>query len=213
MANERKMTVKGFLHKAGTKAAASAIAFLAAHRAWLETGELAEVTSPILRLLDEKQIMPTPALDEIKRVVLAHHLQVESEKAEAKLVEAADPSSHPTKPWVATIYDAKGNVVQVENTKGEVVDLEMSFAFCHEADRWTDRRLFEGAPDWFGVVQSRILMRADGTPISTTVMRDDAIARILKKPKSPLVKKTGVNDNRLSFGVKVQQTRSHFSHG
>src|SRR5271157_3561151 len=38
---ERKMSPKGFLHKCSTKAANSAIAFLAAHRAFLQTGDLA----------------------------------------------------------------------------------------------------------------------------------------------------------------------------
>jgi len=209
----RAMSVKGFLHKASTKAASSAIAFLAAHRAWLETGDLAEVTSPILRLLDERQIMPTPALEEIKRAVLTHHLRVEARAAEKKLEAAVSEGEKPKKPWTATIYDSKGLVAQERNSKGEIVDLEMSFELASDADRWVDRRLFEGAPDWYGVIQSSVLFRADGDPIATTVMRSDAIARILKQPPKGVAKKTGVNDNRLSFGVKVHQTRSHFSHG
>ena len=42
MTTERKMTVKGFLRKVETSKL-SASAFLAAHRNFLETGELAEV--------------------------------------------------------------------------------------------------------------------------------------------------------------------------
>lgn len=209
--SERKMTVKGFLHKASGRI--SAIAFLAQHRTWLETGELHEVTSPILRMLDEEQLMPTPALDLIKQAVLTHHLRVETNKAEKRLAEASDPSSHPSKPWIARVFDAKGNLVETENTKGEMVTLEQSFALASDADRWTDRRLFEGAPDWFGVVQHTSILRADGEPITTVIIREDAIARILKKPRGAVSKKTGSRDGKLSFGVKVHQSRAVFSHG
>lgn len=214
MATERRMSVKGFLYKSTTKAAASAAGFIAAHRAWLETGDLAEVTSPILRLMDERQLFPTPALDLLKEAVLTHHLRVETAKAEQRLLGAEDEAGPSVKkPWVARIFDAKGNLVQDHNTKGELRDLEETFAMASDADRWTDRRLFEGAPDWFGVIQHTTILRADGEPITSVVMRQDAIARILKQPKGAVSKKTGSRDNKLSFGVKVSQSRCHFSHG
>jgi hypothetical protein len=210
----RNMSVKGFLHKCTTKAATSAEGFIAAHRAWLETGELCEVTSPILRMLDEGQLFPTPALDLLQTEVLTHHLRVESLKAEKKLLDASNGTETRTsKPWISRIFDAKGNLVITKNAKGEEVELEETFQSASDADRWTDRRLFEGASDWFGVVQHTRIMRADGEPLTSVIMRQDAIARILKIPKSPLVKKTGTRDNRLSFGVKVAQSRAHFSHG
>lgn len=209
--SERKMTVKGFLHKASGKI--SAKAFLDQHRAWLETGDLAEVTSPILAMYDEEQLLPTPCLDLLKEAVLTHHLRVETDKAEKRLAQAQDPSSHPSKPWIARVFDSKGNLVETTNTKGEMVILEQTFALASDADRWTDRRLFEGAPDWFGVVQHTSIMRADGEPITTVIIREDAIARILKRPKGAVQKKTGSRDNKLSFGVKVHQSRAVFSHG
>lgn len=211
--SERKMTVKGFLHKANAKV--SALAFLAQHRVWLETGEHAEVTSPILRMLDEEQLLPTPALDLLKEAVLTHHLRVESAKAERRIEENQNPSGHSrtNKSWVARIFNKDGHLVETANTKGEIVDLEMMFDMASDADRWTDRRLFEGAPDWFGVVQHTSITRTDGEPITTVIMRDDAIARILKRPAQAASKKQGKGDGKLSFGCKVHQSRATFSHG
>jgi len=212
----RNMTVKGWLHKTNTKAAASAEGFIAAHREWLETGSLAEVTSPILRMMDEGQIFPTPALELLKTEVWTHHLRVEASKAEAKLLadQSGGTDTRTAKPWIARIFDAKGNLVIAQNSKGELVELEETFHSASDADRWTDRRLFEGAPDCFGVIQhTQIRRSSDGEPITSVIMRQDAIARILKTPKSPLSKKTGSRDNKLSFGVKVAQSRCHFSHG
>lgn len=202
----RTMSVKGFLFKASGKV--SAEAFLQAHRVWLETGEVAEVSSPILRMLDEKQILPTPALELLSQAILTYHLRMASEKAERQLLQNADPSSHTSKPWLATVYNAKGEVVQ--NDKEE--DLSKFFQLASDADRWVDLRLVEGASDNFAVIEHARIMRADGTPISTTIMRGDALARILKAKKHPFSKRTGT-DSRMSFGVKSKPSRSVFSHG
>ena len=214
----RVMTVKGFLHKANGKAANSAGAFISAHRAWLETGELSEVTSPILRLMDSGDMFPTPALEEIKLAVLTHSIRVNAEKAERELMASLDKENSPsgnrtTKNWVATVYNAKGKIVMQENAKGELVELQQNFLLASDADRWIDRRLFEGEPDNFGVVSHTKLTGKDGTALSTTIMRQDAIARILKRPSQGAAKKVGVRDGKLSFGVKAHQSHCHFSHG
>jgi hypothetical protein len=209
----RNMTVKGFLFKAGGKAANSAAAFLAQHRAFLETGDLCEVTSPILRLIDEQQLMPTPGLDLLKEAVLTHHLRAEVDKEERRLSEQNNPSGHTSKPWISRVFDSKGNLVVALNSKGEEVELEKTFQLASDADRWSDLRLVENASDCFAVVEHTKIMRADGTPISTVIMRQDALSRILKAKKHPFSKKTGGRDSRLSFGVKAVQSRATFSHG
>lgn len=211
MSKERKMTAKGFLHKAGGKI--SAEGFLAQHRAWLETGELASLTSPILRKLDDKEILPTPALEAVKAVVLGHMIASEVRKGEEAIAKREAAGEKPKKNWVATIYNAKGEVCTRQNAKGETEDLEESFDNSSDADRWTDRRLFEGAPDWYGIVSHTSLINKEGEPLHTVVMRDDAIARILKTPKGPAVRRTGGSTSKLSFGVKATQDRAYFSRG
>jgi hypothetical protein len=206
---ERKMTPKGFLHKSNGKL--SAEAFLKQHREWLTTGELAQFTSPILRKLDEKEILPTPALAEIKAVVLSHHLAVEVHKAEVAMEKASEPTTK--KNYLVTIRDAEGNVCTRINEKGETVDLRQSFDIGSDAEGWADRRLFEGASDWFGIIEMTKMFKADGSPISNIVLRQDAIARILKVKKSAVMKSKPKSTNSLGFGVKVSQSVAKFSHG
>jgi hypothetical protein len=211
---ERKMSPKGFLHKASGKAANSASAFIATHREWLETGELALFTTPILLKVDSREMMPTPALEEIKAVVLAHHLAEEIRLAQEKMEKADEPTEGKSKSYVARIYDSKtGEVVQEKNDKGKLVDLKESFDDGTRAEGWTDRRLFAGAPHWFGVVESTKLFRQDGTAFAATILRDDSIARILRKPKAPVMKAQKKSGGRLSFGVKAKESRASFSRG
>lgn len=202
---ERVMTPKGFLHKATTKAANNATAFIAAHRAWLETGELSDLTSPILRKLDDKAVMPTPALEEIKNAVLFHFLAQETKKAEDAMAKANEPKAQ--KAYVAAIYDAKGNIVTYINDDGEEKEMIQSFDMSQDGERWCDRRLFDGAPDWHGEVVS-----TKGLP-PIHVLREDSIARILKKPKGPAVHTKGVSTKKLGFGVKAKGDHFHFSKG
>lgn len=215
--SERKMSAKGFLHKTTTKAAASAAAFIAQHREWLETGELASLTSPILRKLDDKEILPTPALNAIKDVVVGHMIASEIRKGEEAMARREEQGNAKPKNWTATIYNAKGEVVSVsrinDEGKEEIKDLTQSFDQSQEADRWTDRRLVEGAPDWYGVVQHSTLTNKDGEPLTCIILRGDALARVLRAPKGPAMRKTGGSTSRMSFGVKAQQDRAHFSRG
>lgn len=208
MSNEKKeraMTPKWFLSKVSTKAANNATAFIAAHRAWLETGELASLASPILRKLDEKEVLPTPALDAIFQVAFDHVQEAEKNKGEAALARANEPKVQ--KAYVAAIYDAKGNIVTYINDDGEEKEMIQSFDMSQDGERWCDRRLFDGAPDWHGEVVS-----TKGLP-PIHVLREDSIARILKKPKGPAVHTKGVSTKSLGFGVKAKGDHFHFSKG
>jgi hypothetical protein len=206
---ERKMSPKGFLHKANGKV--SAEAFLAQHRAWLTTGELAQFTSPILAKLDAKEAMPTATLEQIKSVVLSHHLAVEVRKAETAMEKASEPQT--SKNYLATIWDKDGNVCTRINEKGEEVELRQSFDLGSDAERWTDRRLYEGASDWFGVIEMTKMHNAHGEPISTVIKREDAMGRIDKKSKSAVMKAKPKSTNSLGFGVKAKQDHAQFSRG
>jgi hypothetical protein len=201
---ERKMTPKGFLHKSSGKV--SAAAFLSQHREFLTTGELAPLTSPILAKLDKGEILPTPALQEVQGVVLSHILAQDVRKGEESMRKAQE-SPKSAKPWTARILDGKGNVCTRVKEDGEVEDLIKSADSSSELDRWVDRRLFDGAPDWHGEITHATMT------IKTKVLRNDAIARILRPGTPPAFRKVGGSDGKLGFGVKVRNDVSRFSRG
>lgn len=202
---ERKMTPKGFLAKTQTKAANSAIAFLAQYREYLTTGEVASKTSPIVAKVDAGELMPTPALREIQFAVMTHIIEAD----QAKMDQApAQGGGGTRKPWRATVFDAAGNVQTRITEKGEEEDLIKGFDLSSDADRWADRRLFEGTEGWYAEVQHTSIPN-----ILSRIERGDAIARILKKPKGPTVQVKGKSTKALGFGVKAKETRVTFSRG
>ena len=202
---ERKMTPKGFLHKTNTKAANSATAFLAQYREYLTTGELASKTSPILAQMDEGKLMPTPALVEIQYAVMSHIIETDTAKAEQGMVAQAKTGTR--KPWRTTIYNAKGEVM-TRQTKDGPEDLVKGFDLGQRANEWADRRLFEGASDWYAEVQHTVLSN-----VHSRIERADSIARIMKQPKGPTIQQKGKSTKALGFGVKAKETRVTFSHG
>lgn len=206
---ERAMTPRMFLHR--SKGQVSADSFLAAHRTFLETGELASLTSPVLAKVDSKAIMPTPALIEIRDIVFSHMLNKETREAEEKQARQGESTAR-VKPWIASIYDAHGEIAIAKNEKGELVELQESFDLAARADGWVDRRLFDGSPDWHGTVShSTILIK--GEPMTSVVTRSDAIARIMKHSKGAVMKVTSKTTTRLGFGVKCGNDRAVFSRG
>lgn len=214
MSNEKKervMTPKGFLHKSTTKAAASAAAFLAQHRAWLLTGELAKVTQPILAKVDSGEIMPTPALPLIQKAVMDHMHEESRIKGEAAM-KRAEEGPEP-KNWTATILDSKGNVCTRVNSEGKIEELVKGFEKAQDADRWCDRRLVEGAPDWYGVVTHATMQNGQGEPLSNVILRSDALARVLATGKGPVMKQTSKGGGALSFRPKAKGDHFHFSKG
>lgn len=200
----RQMTARGFLAKTNTKAANSAAAFLQAHRDYLTTGELASATSPILAKLDAKELLPTPALHEIAQAVLNHIVESDRQKLEANIEKASSPSGA-NKPWLAQIIDAHGNICTRLNAQGVEEDLIKGFDHASDADRWVDRRLYEGASDWHGEV--------DGLGTHTYTSRLDAMSRMDKKPKGPAIHQRGKSTKTLGFGVRAKQDRASFSRG
>jgi hypothetical protein len=201
----RVMTAKGYLAKATGKAAVAAEAFLLQYREWLTTGELAEVTSPILRKLDDKQILPTPALKMLNAAVLGHMIAKDTRKVEKDIEDANKPGSQ--KPWHCGIYNAEGILQTRINTKGEEEDLAKAFDHNSNATGWVDRRLFDGASDWYGEILHL------PTSLGVVVERGEAIARILKKPSQGAARTKGVTTRTLGFGVKCRNDRASFSRG
>lgn len=205
------ITIKGFISKASGRV--SAVAFLAAHREFLTTGELASVTSPILVKLDKGEIMATPALQELCRVMLDYHLNAEITKGSSA---ATKPAKEPTsKAYLVTVYDGKDQVCtrfkEVRDPDTGAIE-EVEEDLIHGADSlqaaegWADRRLFDGAPDWYAVVAS-----TKGS-MRFVVRRDESIARILKRPHFA-VHKVNKGDGRLGNKMRVKGDKVTFSGG
>lgn len=203
--SNRVMSCKGFLFKAGTKAANSATAFLSQHREWLTTGELAQVCSPILAKVDSKELMPTPALNEIKVAVLNHMLIMDAQKAEKSM--NGETSSASSKNVLAQVFNADGTIATRVKKNGDVEDLIDNFNLGQEAMRWVDRRLFDAAPGCYATVTHM------NPAFEDTITRDEAIERILRKPKGAVLKASSKSTSKLSFGVKVKQDTANFSRG
>ena len=110
-------------------------------------------------------------------------------------------------------YNAKGEVQTRIDPQGKVKDLIDGFDTGSLAQGWADRRLFDGAPDWFAVMEHTKMFTKDGDPLSNTILRDDAIGRILKQPKGAVMKSKPQSTSKLGFGVKAKQSHAHFSKG
>lgn len=199
---DRKMTFTGFIAKA-TKPNVSAAAFLATHRNYMLSGELASITSPILLKVDMGELLPTPALHVIATAVMNHVIASDLQKLDDKLNNP--PQEAEPKAWLSSIYDSQ-NVIQTRvNAKGEVEELIKEFDKASDGDRWSDRMLFDGADGWFAIIEGH------GTMVR--VERSDAMARILKKPKSAVAHQKSTTTNKLGFGVRAKQDRASFSRG
>lgn len=217
---EKKMTPKGFLHKTTTKAANSAWAFLTSYREYLTTGELAPKMSPILAKLDaerakalsemrDTEVLAKASLKEIQQAVLTHIFEADAKKMEQKQEEAQSNSGKrgTKKPWIATVFDGQGNIATRVKNNGEEEELIKGFDKSMDADRWADRRLFEGASDWYAEVDHASMN------VHTRIERADSVARILRKPKGPTIHEKGKSTRSLGFEHKAKENRFYFSRG
>lgn len=224
----RVMSIKGFVAKSLSKAAGSATGFLQAHRTWLETGEVASITSPILTRMDTGELHPTPALDEIRIAVYNHMLAMTMRQGEEAMVrravdaalkskdakQASAASKEPRQPkaYVATIYTADGEIATRVTVQDDEELLQKEFNTPQEADRWTDRRLVTGESDWYGEVSHTKMLTRTGEPITMRIDRKDAIGRTFRS-KSGAAMRVSKAAGKLSFGCRVKNHVSKFSHG
>lgn len=208
------ITPKMFLHRSQQKAANSATAFIGQYRTWLETGELAVKTSPILSKIDAGEVLPTPGLDEIRKAVLSHLLIIEARELEEKMSSQELKERSSSKLWNARILNGKGELMMrpKENRdgsgfSGDYEDLDKNFEKASQADGWVDRQLFDGASDWYGEISHQTL------GLATRIERGDSLARILKPNKQPFGKKMSPSTSSLSFKPVVKSHKVHFSRG
>lgn len=197
------LSAKSFLRKTNTKAAHSALAFINQYREWLVTGELAQATTPIIKKLDDNELLPTPALREIQVIVLSHILA----KDAAKLEEIHNPKVNKENCWISTIYNSDGEIQCRVKTNGDTEELIKKFDLSSDADRWSDLRLFDSTADCYAEIVHNKLK------VKTIIMRDDSISRILKKKKSAVSKINPTSTKFLKFGTKCKEDKAVFSRG
>lgn len=203
MATERKMGPKGFLQKANRAAAGGAAAgFIAAYREYLVNSEVSYATAPLIEKLDKGEAYPTPTLSEIQRAVMAHIMMLDLLSA-----EKSSKPSQTRKPFIAYIRDGSGKVCLDDEGK----EVKATFDLPQRAFDWVDRRLFNSSPDCFGEVTH--LKAHDPSKATDYVDRDDSIARILKRPRTPVMRVNHPAQSRLGFGVKAKGTTVKFSRG
>lgn len=204
----RAMTPKGFIKKSGGNV--SALAFILAQREWLVTGELCELTSPLLAQLDAKEILPTPCLESLRAIVMGYQLSKDTRIAEAK-TDGNVRKGKKEHDFIATIYNSVGVIQTRTNDQGEDVDLVQGFDSPSVASHWCDLRLIDGAPDWFGVViHTKMIDKETEEPMSAIVLRNDAIGRAFRAKRGAVMAKKPTQ-SKLSWGAKVKNFTCHFS--
>ena len=195
---ERKMSLKGFLNKANSKAANSANAFLTAHKEFLMTGQLGELTGPILIRLDNRELLPTPALSEIKQLVLGYMIaqQVVSGQPKDPNTKASTSTSTSTsKPYTGEVYDEFNTIIYSQAFEAHI-----------RAQDWCDRRLvLDAGNGWSGKIIDNC------TQHESIVDRDSAFSRMLKVNKPPVSKKTGSGDGK--WRMRAVGDHAYFSRG
>jgi len=221
----------------------SAEGFLSAHWSFLK-GQ--EYLTPILEAYENKELLPTPTVQACQSAVLSHILELDSQKAEAKLQakkerstkvvrrkngEEVEESEAVSARYQVTLmckfYSREGTcevkVGTVERTREveqevngktvtrKVVESEPAIFDANtfqEAQRLAERKLTERGDSVYATI-----VNTHDRPITTTIYRDDAIARVMAKPKGPSVKNTFSGGGGLKFGIKAKNDRSHFSRG
>lgn len=92
-----------------------------------------------------------------------------------------------------------------------ITEKEPAIFNCNDfnsASRLADRKLSERGDAVYATI-----VNTHDRPITTTIQRDDAIARMFKSPKGPSTRNVSSGGSNLGFGIKAKNDRSHFSRG
>jgi hypothetical protein len=204
------MTPKWFLSLAARGGIKSATAFLATHREWLETGELADEAAPVLLSIDAKETLPTPGLETIMKAALHHVMAQDTLKVEEQINRPPREYKN-DKPYQGVVYNQDGTIA---TTKVDGNDKELRSGFDHsqEADRWCQRRLSECYSGQYAEVIWTKVIGKNGKPMVTRHERESAIKAMIPRTRSPYM-----HTNRASGSLKsrmsVGQTQVRFSRG
>jgi len=197
-------TLKKFISQSSGKV--SAEAFLKAHYEFLILGELSILVEPIFQRLEKKEVMPTAALNEIRKIAFDFFVESEANKIIAKETSKKTKNTKSTskKMYSAVIYTASGNIATFIDNEGNEKDLVFNTDNPLQAESWCNRKLFD-LPNCYGKVVNKV------TGFTNEISRDSAIAAILRTGPIGAYKKTG-SDGK-SWKMKAKGDHFHFSHG
>src|SRR5208283_2128929 len=116
------------------------------------------------------------------------------------------------KPWVAMVFDGKGEVLLFSEGPNRGERIEKTFWKASEADRWVDLRLVkDGFAGCYGTIGHKSMR------VLTTIDRDAAMGRTFGrqpgKPGQMQPTKPNPEHKKMGFGVKCHQSRVEFSRG
>lgn len=192
------MSVKSFLNKS-FKSMFSAAAFLSEHKNWLLNGELSPYTKEILSKLDNGEITPIIALNEINKSLMLLQLNSPSKKK----VTVSSKKKISNKAYTVCVYDKDHNILSNEDEE----DLIKSFDHSFRAHDWAYRNLCDAPNDSYAVVSNSL------SGISLTVSQRMAYSQMFKRKSSPLSRKKFPSSSSLSFQPKTKNYVAKFSHG
>ena len=190
------MSLKGFVRKATV--AKSAIGFLDAQKEFIRQHSF---LAPTLEQYESGKVHATAALETIRDLAFVTMRDQEIENARVR--SQKEPNETVAKPYTVILFHKDGSQIVEGDSE--------SFDLLQKADGWADRRLVADA----STVHAEILTTMIGKnnqPIKFMVMRQDAIARMLKAKRGP-VTKGGTTSSSLGFKPKVKNDVSHFSRG
>lgn len=202
MSDKKNMTAKWFL-SLSIKTTKSAEGFLSGYKEWLTTGELSLKTAPIVARIESGETKVEIGLEAIKNIALQHVLTADIEKME----KSADSAGRGTnKPYSSVILQENG-----EPAMSGDEPIKANFDHIQEAERWTQRRLVDGASDWHGEITWN-KMFSDGVPKVTKVTRTEAIYAQRKITKHPYMHQNRVSAD-MKPRMKVAAKHYQFSRG
>ena len=205
---KRDLTPKAFLRQSFSSKITIA-AFLQAHRDFLTTGELTNLTTPIYAKIDSGETLPNLGLEEIQKVIVSFIIAKNLDEAEKKLQK-----QNQSKAYIATIYNEKGEIAEIITERGQIKDLILGFEDSLKASHWVDRRLFiDGGPNLRGEISCDKLRNEDGSPYLIKISREEALARILRNGKAAASKRVGIKNAPLSNKMRARNDHFNFSHG
>lgn len=207
----RSMTAKRF-STAKLSGKTTAEGFLEAHMMFLRNHTFLD---QLLDAYQEGKILPTPTLQAIQSALMTHMLESERLKEEEKLSSRedtpkrggrksksdglVDESETHKKAYTITVTVKEYDRAEIASLKeGETWETDT----YNQAQTSTDRYLAQNADTVYATITNNL-----GVPVTTTVQRDDAIARFFKGKKGAVSRVRGRSTKTLGFTPHAKQTR------